>query len=112
MTIGDTEDSLVKEVLLNTTCPAPEVILQPEPGPTTEPPRAAQGLKLSARQIAHRFGISIRTLERWLLNPELRFPRPIRILRRRYWELAEVQMWERRQAATSASKPRFVMNSA
>jgi hypothetical protein len=93
--------------------PAVFLPIQRMPAPLPAgPPRVTEGLKLSAAQIAHRFGISGRTFERWLLNPELRFPRPIYILRRRYWELAEVQVWERRQATISASRPRFLMNSA
>jgi hypothetical protein len=120
--------------LLYTTCPPPEIdpnkcdkpsdlIPDPEcspsppPGqapsrltpiearpsrPATGPPR--EGLKLSAGQVVYRFGISPRTFERWLLNRELRFPRPIYILRRRYWNLTEIQIWERHQAAASAGK--------
>jgi hypothetical protein len=70
--------------------------------PPTGPPRG--GLKLSAGQVVYRFGISSHTFERWLLNQELRFPRPIYILRRRYWELTEIENWERHQAAASAGK--------
>ncbi|EEX10095.1 conserved domain protein [Ruegeria lacuscaerulensis ITI-1157] len=33
------------------------------------------------------------TLHRWLNNPELNFPRPIYIGRRRYWREAEVVAW-------------------
>jgi hypothetical protein len=61
-------------------------------------------LKVSTGDIARRFGISTRTFERWLDNPKLGFPRPMVIQRRRYWDLEAIQVWERRQAAASASR--------
>ena len=105
--------------LSDPTLPDPERDSSPSPGqapsratltpiearpahPSTGPPRG--GLKLSAAQLIYRFGISPRTFERWLLNQELRFPRPIYILRRRYWELAEIENWERHMAAANAGK--------
>lgn len=33
------------------------------------------------------------TLHRWLNNPELNFPRPIYIGRRRYWRESEIIEW-------------------
>jgi predicted DNA-binding transcriptional regulator AlpA len=45
-------------------------------------------------------GISDMTLWRWLDNPELDFPRPIYISRRRYWKEAEIFVWlEAREVA-------------
>jgi len=38
-------------------------------------------------------GISDMTLWRWLDNPELDFPRPIYIGRRRFWREAEIIAW-------------------
>jgi excisionase family DNA binding protein len=40
---------------------------------------------LSMRQVCERFGVCDRTIERWLENPKLSFPRPRRINTRRYW---------------------------
>ncbi|MDW3117176.1 MAG: transcriptional regulator [Roseovarius pacificus] len=37
--------------------------------------------------------ISAMTLHRWLNKPELNFPRPIYIGRRRYWREADVIEW-------------------
>ncbi|WP_422001181.1 helix-turn-helix transcriptional regulator [Roseovarius mucosus] len=37
--------------------------------------------------------ISDMTLWRWLENPELNFPRPIYIGRRRYWREADIVAW-------------------
>lgn len=45
-------------------------------------------------------GISDMSLWRWLDNPELNFPRPIYIGRRRYWKEAEIVAWlEAREVA-------------
>ena len=38
-------------------------------------------------------GISDMTLWRWLDNPELDFPRPVYIGRRRFWREAEIIAW-------------------
>lgn len=38
-------------------------------------------------------GISDMTLWRWLNDPEMGFPRPIYIARRRYWREADVIAW-------------------
>lgn len=38
-------------------------------------------------------GISDMSLWRWLNNPEMDFPRPIYIAKRRYWSEAEVLGW-------------------
>lgn len=56
------------------------------------------GLKITAPRLCVRFGICDRTLDRWLIDPRMSFPRPIYINKRRYWELAEIEEWERAQA--------------
>jgi len=45
-------------------------------------------------------GISDMTLWRWLHRPELGFPQPIFIARRRYWRRADIETWK--QSLTSA----------
>jgi hypothetical protein len=60
------------------------------------------------RQVAERYDVVVRTLERWDLQPELGFPPPVRINRRRYRELAALEAWERenaRRAAKTARNP-------
>lgn len=45
-------------------------------------------------------GVSDMTLWRWLNDPEMDFPKPIRIARRRYWRETDVDAWvEAREAA-------------
>ncbi len=38
-------------------------------------------------------GVSDMTLWRWLDHPDLDFPRPIYIRRRRYWREADIAAW-------------------
>lgn len=38
-------------------------------------------------------GVSDMSLHRWLNNPEMNFPKPIYIGRRRYWREAEIVQW-------------------
>jgi predicted DNA-binding transcriptional regulator AlpA len=38
-------------------------------------------------------GVSDMSLYRWLRDPELNFPRPLYIARRRYWRAADVIAW-------------------
>lgn len=45
-------------------------------------------------------GISDMTLWRWLNDPALNFPQPVRIQKRRYWRESEIAAWlEQREAA-------------
>lgn len=47
--------------------------------------------------------VSDMTVWRWLQNPELGFPRPVYIARRRYWKEAEVENWIQAQAEKGAA---------
>ncbi len=49
---------------------------------------------LPAGQVRARYGVSDMSLWRWLRDPELGFPAPIKIHKRRYWKLAELEAWE------------------
>ena len=60
----------------------------------------AKPVLLSDRQVAQRYDVVVRTLERWDLQPSLGFPPPVRINRRRYRELAALEAWERRTVAS------------
>ncbi|MCJ2117657.1 DNA-binding protein [Methylobacterium sp. J-001] len=50
-----------------------------------------------------RYGVSDMTIFRWLADPKLEFPQPIRINGRRYWRLADLQAFEARQAKKEAA---------
>lgn len=47
-------------------------------------------------------GISDMSLHRWLNDPELNFPKPIYISRRRYWREADVIAWLEAQGTAYA----------
>lgn len=56
------------------------------------------GARLPARLVCERYDIVRRTLDRWIDNEKLEFPRPIVINRRRYFREDELEEWERRRA--------------
>ena len=62
------------------------------------PSKDAARERLPARMVWERFHVTDRTLDRWLADPELKFPRPMLINRRRYFFLDEIEDWERAQA--------------
>jgi predicted DNA-binding transcriptional regulator AlpA len=54
-----------------------------------------------ANSVEKRYQKCGRTIKRWLDDPELEFPKPIYIRRRRYWREADLINWERAQASKS-----------
>jgi len=58
---------------------------------------------LSAAVVRHVCGgISDMTLWRWLNDPELGFPKPVYIGKRRYWQEAELEEWLAARAGTGS----------
>lgn len=47
------------------------------------------------RRVAQRYGVHITTLYRWDLNPQLDFPKPIRINNRKYRDVEQLNAWDR-----------------
>jgi predicted DNA-binding transcriptional regulator AlpA len=45
--------------------------------------------------VCRRYQISQMTRWRWENDPDLKFPQPIRINRRSYWRIRDLEMWER-----------------
>ena len=62
------------------------------------------GIRLPISQLCRRYGISARTVDRWLGNQQLGFPRPMVVNRRHYWEEAALPAWDRQQAAGKHEK--------
>jgi predicted DNA-binding transcriptional regulator AlpA len=54
---------------------------------------------LPTRQVCKRYGISDRTIARWERDPELHFPRPTVINKRKYYAEAALTAFDRAQAA-------------
>jgi predicted DNA-binding transcriptional regulator AlpA len=58
--------------------------------------------RLKSAEVQSRYGICDRTLDRWLVDPQLEFPRPLMINRQRYFDEQELVVWERERAKKSA----------
>jgi predicted DNA-binding transcriptional regulator AlpA len=50
---------------------------------------------LPAAAVRSRYSISDMSLWRWLRDPKLGFPRPMRINGRRFWKLAALEAWDK-----------------
>jgi DNA-binding transcriptional MerR regulator len=53
-----------------------------------------QGQKLPTRALCERYGVSSKTIDRWLETGVI--PQPLRINRYRYWDLDELEASERK----------------
>jgi len=62
---------------------------------------SSSGRKLPTRLLCKRFNVCDRTIARWQNNPQLRFPAPIVINGRKYFDEVEVVRWERERASKS-----------
>ena len=54
--------------------------------------------RLPTGDVAARYSVTTRSIDRWWKDPELAFPQPIYINDRKYWSLAELENWERERA--------------
>jgi hypothetical protein len=66
---------------------------------------ASQDRRLSAVQVAKRYGVVVRTIDRWCDRPELNFPQPEIVNLRRYWWLSVLRRWDRARLRQSIEKP-------
>lgn len=57
---------------------------------------------ITGPQVMARYSISEMTLYRWVNDPKMAFPQPIKINRRRFFLEAELTAWERSRAAGKA----------
>jgi predicted DNA-binding transcriptional regulator AlpA len=58
--------------------------------------------KLPTRLVCVRYSVSDKTIDRWTADAKLGFPPPTWINRRRYWDEAELDAFDRRAARTMA----------
>ncbi len=56
---------------------------------------------LTGPDVDKRYGRSSQTRWRWQNDPELGFPKPIKVKGRTLFKLSELEEWERRMAAAS-----------
>jgi hypothetical protein len=60
-------------------------------------------LRLPSRAVADRYSVCLRTIVRWHQDPDLNFPKPIIVNRRRYYLEAELTAWDRANAGRLAA---------
>jgi len=65
--------------------------------------------RLKAGRVAKRYGVTVRTIDRWIQKPNLDFPAPTLVLHDvagrpcvRLWRLGDLVDWERAKAAQAA----------
>jgi predicted DNA-binding transcriptional regulator AlpA len=64
-------------------------------------PDNRDGALVPGPKVKARYGVSEQSIWRWTNDPELEFPQPVKINRRNYWRLADLERWERRCARAS-----------
>lgn len=57
-----------------------------------------------APKVADQFGITRRTLSRWIIEPALEFPRPVEINKRLYFKQHEIDAWKLSRAVRSVKE--------
>jgi hypothetical protein len=63
-----------------------------------------ENVRLPIGRLCRRYGVTARTVSRWLDNEQLGFPRPIVINRRRYWDEAMLAIWDRQQVSRKSDR--------
>ncbi len=58
---------------------------------------------LTGPQVRERYQKSHVTMWRWVRDPALNFPQPIKINRLNYWRLADLESWENAQVDKNAA---------
>jgi hypothetical protein len=61
----------------------------------TAPLDGAEDAYLPAAVVCERYQVTTMSLQRWLVDEEMAFPRPLYFGRFRYWRVAELVAWER-----------------
>jgi hypothetical protein len=58
---------------------------------------------LPRRLVSQRYGVNVRTIVRWENDPDLRFPQPIEINKRKYYHEAELTLFDRTRRPVSSA---------
>lgn len=59
------------------------------------------GQFLTGPQVQKRYGKTSVTLWRWMNDPELGFPQPMKVNRLNYWRVSDLEAWEAMQGEAS-----------
>jgi predicted DNA-binding transcriptional regulator AlpA len=62
-------------------------------------PDTGKGPLIPARKVQDRYQVTDRTIDRWVSDEQLGFPKPLVINRRRYFYESELEAWERNRVA-------------
>jgi hypothetical protein len=76
-------------------------IIEPQQGPTNMATNKDSSW-LTGAQVNERYSISPMTRYRWERNPGLDFPTAMKINRRKFWQLALLEGWERGRTSAAA----------
>jgi predicted DNA-binding transcriptional regulator AlpA len=66
-------------------------------------PDTDQDAFLTGPKVCARYDIHDMTLWRWMRDADLKFPQPLKVNRRNYWRIADLEKWERARARASRS---------
>jgi len=58
---------------------------------------------LNKQQLAARYGVSVRAIDRWIVDPALGFPPAYDFAGRPYRKLSDIEAWERSRATVAAA---------
>ena len=74
---------------------------------TTQPKRVQSTdddtLLTSAQTRARIGGVSTMCIWRWMRDPRVRFPAPVKINRRNYWRLGDLRQWQAQRVTKAAA---------
>ncbi len=61
--------------------------------------------RVTLPEIADRYKRSLRTMYRWLNDPEIAFPQPVTIRKHHYFRMRDIVAWEQKRAAGLGIQP-------
>lgn len=70
-------------------------------GPPIDDPAHKCGKLAPTRKVMQRYSCSDRTIDRWVMDPDLGFPKPFYIKRRRYWRESDLDRFDAARAEAS-----------
>lgn len=66
-------------------------------------PELQSKVYLTGPQIRHRYQCSYQTIWRWMNDPEMGFPKPMKINNRNRFALDDIEAFERKRASVSSA---------
>ena len=65
---------------------------------------AVDDTHLHLNEVLVRFGVSSMTLRRWMADPNLDFPKAIKVKNRRYFRLSDIEAWVRKRSGPESTE--------